>query len=79
MAIYLDALEIVIQGRSILGTRSDFGDRNQLSCLVRDAESRITTPQIKKLLPLAKKINMISSESFAHTPSSYVKDYFFPD
>jgi 5'-deoxynucleotidase YfbR-like HD superfamily hydrolase len=75
----LDSLDIVIQGKSILESRSSCGDRAQLNCLVREAESRITTRQIKKLLPLAKKINMISSESFAHTPASYVKDYYFPD
>jgi len=74
----LDCLDIVIQGVSILECGAKCGDRHQLKGLVKDAESRIATKPIKKLLPLAKKMNVLSSESFAATPSSYIKDYYFP-
>jgi len=75
----LDRLDIVIQGVSILESGAKCGDRHQIIGLVKDAESRIATRPIKKLLPLAKKINVLSSESFAATPSSYIKGYFFPN
>ena len=75
----LDRLDIVIQGASILESGAMCGDRHQLKSLVKDAESRIATQPIKKLLPLAKKINLLSSESFAATPSSYIKNYYFPN
>jgi 5'-deoxynucleotidase YfbR-like HD superfamily hydrolase len=71
----LDKLDIVIQGSSIL--KSDaICNRERIEKLVNDCEKLITTDQVRELLPLAKKMNVIAKESFGPSNSS-VKNYYF--
>jgi hypothetical protein len=71
----LDRLDMVIQGNSIL--KSDaVCDRKSIKNLINDSEKLIVTEQVRELLPLVKKLIVITKESFGLSDSR-VKSYYF--
>jgi len=71
----LDRLDMVIQGNSIL--KSDaVCDRKSIKNLINDSENLIATEQVRELLPLVKKLIVITKESFGLSDSR-VKSYYF--
>jgi 5'-deoxynucleotidase YfbR-like HD superfamily hydrolase len=72
----LDAIDIVLQGQSLLQSRADC-DREAVRSLVAKLERLITTQAGRHVLSTARQMNVISASSFAPTPDSAIKDYFF--
>lgn len=73
----LDRLDIVIQGNSIL--RSDaVCNRESIKKLVNDSEKLIATQQVRELLPLVKRLTVITRESFGLSDSRVKSYYFLP-
>ncbi len=73
----LDKLDIVIQGFSIINSDADC-DREMIKDLIHASENLITTEQIRALLPLAKKMTIITRESFGSSDSKMRRYFFSP-
>lgn len=72
----MDRLDILVQGMSLILTQGKF-DRDKVNELLKTTESALVTEEVKSILPKARLINVISSESFRTTPECALKDYFF--
>jgi 5'-deoxynucleotidase YfbR-like HD superfamily hydrolase len=77
LAHEIDSIDIVLQGQSLLKSNAKFQE-NAVQELITRMKKKIQTSAGKRIMALVQQMDVFTASSFAQTPDSAIKNYYFP-